>query len=247
MKTTIIIALTGLLLGCGIDKEVYHTDLARLKAQIDQLEREKSECNRRFGEMTQARDACHRELAAIKSQGSSLSEGLKKALRRIDELEQIAAKQRAVFDKLRGALDALVKAGKLSIAIVRGQFTVQMADKILFDSGQYVLKAEAEGTLKELTSILASVPSRLYQVAGHTDTDGGTDYNWRLSVNRSLAVLFFMIKEGMPPERISTAGYGEFQPTAPNDTKESKALNRRIEVVLIPDMEEFMAPFKESN
>jgi len=57
-------------------------------------------------------------------------------------------------------------------------------------------------------------------------------------------VMDFMIKEGMPPERLSFAGAGEFQPAAANDTPENKAQNRRIEVVLVPDLEALLSPLR---
>ena len=180
----------------------------------------------------------------MKSQGGQLSTELRGALQRIRQLESVAARQQEVFDSLTRALGSLVLAGKLSVSIVRGQFTVQMSDKILFASGKYGLKAEATGTLLELTRILRSVPGRRYQITGHTDSDGPEDFNWRLSGNRSRAVMDFMIKEGMPPERLSFAGAGEFQPAAANDTPENKAQNRRIEVVLVPDLEALLSPLR---
>ncbi len=162
---------------------------------------------------------------------------------RVGQLLRITKAQKAVFKKLRSALDELVRAGKLSVGIVRGQFTVNMVEKILFDSGKSDLKAGAKETLAELASILRSVPERRYQVAGHTDSRGSDGFNWKFSGARARAVLKFMIAEGMAPRRISYTGYGEYQPTAPNDTSDNMALNRRIEVVLVPDLEAFLKPF----
>ncbi len=233
--------------GCGVNKEIYEGDVRRLKDQIGDLEKQKTDLFGKYGSEAQRRESCERDLNAMKAKGANLDDNLRKALKRIDDLEKISAKQKAIFDKIRGALDALVKSGKVTVAIIRGQFTVQMAAKILFDSGRYAIKADAEATLKEVTQVLASIPSRFYQVAGHTDNDGGIDSNWKLSGNRALAVTQFMTKEGLPPERLSFAGFGEFQPAAANDSPDNKAQNRRIEIILVPDMEEFMAPFKEAE
>ncbi len=228
--------------GCGIPKEQYDRDVGALEQQIATLEQDRTTAEQRAAQCEEGRATCERELRAIRSQGAQLDEGLRRALERIGELEQVAARQQAVFDRLRQSLDALIKAGKLSVAIVRGQFTVQMADKILFDSGSSSLKREAEDTLRELASILGSIPDRRYQIVGHTDSDGDPDFNWRLSGARARSVHQFMVKEGLAPERVSYSGYGQFQPNAPNDTPENKAQNRRIDIVLIPNMEEFMAP-----
>ena len=229
--------------GCGISEKIYKRDTGKLKDRIAVLEGERDTLRGERDACQGDAEACARELAAMQSRGETLDAGLAKALQRIRGLEAVTAAQRAVFDRLRSALDELVRAGKLSIVIVRGQFTVQMAEKILFDSGKADLKAEARETLVELTTILASIPERRYQIAGHTDSRGSDSLNWRLSGSRARAVLKFMIDNGMSAPRVSYAGYGPYQPTAPNDTPDNMALNRRIEIVLVPDMEAFLAPF----
>jgi len=243
IRTVVILSVLSVTtVGCGISKEVYKKDVSALRGQIKGLETTNADLYKQRGKLTQDLSKCTNELSGLRSQGAQMDANLAQALKRIQELQAISAAQQAVFEKLRRELDGLVRAGKLSIAIVRGQFTVQMADKILFDSGKYAIKPEAEEVLVELTRILGGLKGRLWQVAGHTDSDGGAEYNSRLSGNRSRAVLSFMLENGMPPERVSFAGYGEFAPAAANDTPENKALNRRIEIVLIPDLEALLGP-----
>ncbi len=246
---SVTLAVTGLALaatvGCAtVSRERYDTDIVGLKKQLKELETKNASLFGDKGTLQGALDRCTSEANALKSSGKALDANLSNALKRIQELENIAAAQKAVFDKLRAQLDGLVQAGKLTVSIVRGQFTVQMADKILFDSGKFEVKDAGKETLVELTRILGSLSGRSWQVSGHTDADGGDDYNWRLSGNRSKAVIEFMIENGMPPDRISFAGYGKHAPAAPNDTPENKALNRRIEIVLIPDLDALLAPFQ---
>ena len=231
--------ISAWLVGCGVPKDKYFGDVGRLRTQIDDLRSQKTSALRKALDL-------ERQVAAMSSKGAQLNEGLRKALDRIAKLEDLAARQRQIFERLRSEFDALVKSGVLTVSVIRGQFTVQLANKVLFDSGKSVVKTEGEETLREVTRILAGLKDRFYQVAGHTDTDGGVDFNWRLSGRRSLAVIALMIKEGMPPGRISYAGYGAFHPTASNDTPEGKALNRRIEIILLPDMEAFMAPLYDN-
>ena len=235
-------ALIAALSACGIAKEVYQSDVQRLRTQLDGLEAKNSDLVLQKGNLDQQLQACQLELSGLRTQGAQLDQNLANALKRIKQLEAIAAKQREVFNKLRTQLDALVKAGKLTVSIVRGQFTVQMSDKILFDSGRYAIKPEAEETLIELTRILAGLQGRRWQVAGHTDSDGTVEFNWRLSANRSRAVTLFMIENGMAAERLSFAGYGQYAPAVSNETDEDKAQNRRIEIVLIPDLEALLSP-----
>ena len=234
---------------CGIPEEQYNQDIGRLRGELAETEAQRAKCVEAKAQLSEdkaALDQAHaeslRELAAMKSRGEELDAGLQQALQRIGSLEKVLAKQQGVFAKLREALDSLIKAGKLTVSVVDGQFTVQMADRILFDSGKYAIKPEAKETLVTLTQILTNVAGRKFQVAGHTDSQGSSDFNWRLSGNRSQAVLDFMIDNGMPPERISFAGFGQYQPTASNETPEDMALNRRIEIVLVPDMRPFLEP-----
>ena len=97
-------------------------------------------------------------------------------------------------------------------------------------------------TLVEVAQALSALPGRRFQVAGHTDSVGGANGNWKLSAERAWSVTKTLIKAGVSSDSISFAGYGQFQPTASNEDDETRALNRRIEIVLIPDMEEFMTP-----
>jgi chemotaxis protein MotB len=93
---------------------------------------------------------------------------------------------------------------------------------------------------------LAKIEGKRIQIEGHTDNDpiGGKlmekfPTNWELSTSRALAVVHFLQSEvGINALRLSGAGYGEYQPTALNDTAEGKAVNRRIEIVLLPPYEQ---------
>lgn len=235
--------------GCGIPKDQYNKDIAALKGELAQstdartkLQGEYNDLKAQYEQCVASRDTCDRELQAMKAKGDKLNEGLQRALDRIAELERVAAKQRAVFERLRSSLDALVQAGKLKIAIVRGQFTVQLGEAILFDPASSALKRSGVETIFEVTQILAQLKGRHWQVAGHTDSRGGDMYNWRLSRERAWSVAKRMLEAGMPPERLSFAAYGEHAPTATNDTDEGRAQNRRIEIVLIPNLESILKP-----
>ena len=135
-----------------------------------------------------------------------------------------------------GAL-SMVAAGKLRVKMVEGMLVLQLAEKILFATGRWDLKREGKEAISQVAQILKGM-NRRWQVAGHTDTVGRPAYNWRLSTRRALAVLKEMLKHGMPPKLVSAAGFGQYQPTAKNDTRDNKALNRRTEIMLVPDLRE---------
>jgi chemotaxis protein MotB len=85
---------------------------------------------------------------------------------------------------------------------------------------------------------------RKFQVAGHTDNvpidRAKFASNWELSTARAVAVVHFLVAHGVPAEALSAAGYGEFAPLVANDSAEHKAKNRRIEISLVPAMDELV-------
>ena len=91
---------------------------------------------------------------------------------------------------------------------------------------------------------VAGVTGRRFQVSGHTDNEpirhSSFGSNWQLSAERALEVVNLLVQSGMQPETLSAAGYGEFDPVAANDTAEGKAKNRRIEITLQPNIDEFV-------
>ena len=94
-----------------------------------------------------------------------------------------------------------------------------------------------------MTRILGSIEGRKFQVAGHTDNvptgkNSRFKSNWELSSQRALTVLDLMIKEGMDARRLSAAGYADVLPVGSNDTDDGKRQNRRIEIVLQPNIED---------
>ena len=88
--------------------------------------------------------------------------------------------------------------------------------------------------------MLKAIPDRSFQVEGHTDnvpiSNDKYKSNWELASGRSITVVKEMLDVGMPATRISAASYAEFAPVAPNRTDAGKAQNRRIQIVLVPDL-----------
>ena len=144
------------------------------------------------------------------------------------------------FRSLLARFQAMVDAGKLRVKIVKGRMIVELASDILFNSGSATLGKEGRETIEEVSMLLASIPERAFQVAGHTDDvpirSARFPSNWELSTARAVTVVKAMVAAGMPPERISAAGYAENQPAVENFDKESRAANRRIEIEVVPDL-----------
>lgn len=168
---------------------------------------------------------------------SALENALVELRKRKAESEGRIAEFKALLDKFKTLIDS----GKLKVRIREGRMVVELATDILFPSGSATLSKDGKPAIAEVAELLKSIPDRKFQVEGHTDnvpTKGAATYksNWELASARALTVLKAMTDSGMPPERISAASFGDTKPAKSNDTPEDRAANRRIEIVVVPDL-----------
>ncbi|MCM8795829.1 MAG: flagellar motor protein MotB [Candidatus Omnitrophica bacterium] len=110
---------------------------------------------------------------------------------------------------------------------------------LLFDEGKATLKTEGLGLLDKIVQLLKEVPYYNIRIEGHTDTKPISPFhrykypsNWELSSARAVSVAKYLITKGIPPERISVAGYGEEKPRFLNVNEENRAKNRRVEIYI---------------
>ena len=161
------------------------------------------------------------------------------------EKEKELDKLKATYDELVKSLKGEIEAGEIQIRRMKDRLSVNLVEKILFDSGKADLKGSGLEVLRKVGAQLARIEGKRIQIEGHTDNVpiGGKlkekyPTNWELSASRALAVVHFLQSEvGIDAQKLSGAGYGEYQPAASNDTAEGKASNRRIEIVLLPPYE----------
>lgn len=193
-------------------------------------------------------EAARAALAAAVSTNSALVSDLEAARQRAAELEEAVAQVEKAQQGLEQQLRSELESRDITISELQGRLTVNILDRVLFDSGEARLKPEGEAVLRKVADVLTRHPKRAVQVVGHTDNapirgrtaEGFTD-NWALSAGRAVsAVRFLSGSAGVDPQRLSAVGCGEFRPLAPNDTAEGRSRNRRIAVVVLP--EEFGAP-----
>ncbi|HUT77053.1 MAG TPA: OmpA family protein [Polyangia bacterium] len=243
------------LVACGIPEEQYNAKLVeieKLKRDLDaaarsntvltgQLDEMRAENQTLAGRLGELGDDVQKLLGEKSLLASDLAQTRDREarLRKEQEAQQARlAKYRHVIEKFR----SLVTSGKLKIRIVRGRMVVEMASSILFPSGAAKLSPEGETALGELSRILMTIPDRDFQVAGHTDdvpmSSGKYRSNWELSADRAVSVVKFLQDSGVTPTRLSAAGYSEYQPSVGNDSEEGRATNRRIEIVLMPNLDE---------
>lgn len=160
------------------------------------------------------------------------------------------------IEQLSRELDELSRAkrlleDRLSKEIADKQVSLQMMEKglvitvlgdLLFDSGKAKIRAEAYNVLDKVSGVLnEDVPEYNVGIEGYTDNQpirfSGWKSNWELSSARALSVLHYLIDEkGIAPQRLSALSYGEYRPVEENDTKEGRQLNRRVEIVILPQI-----------
>jgi outer membrane protein OmpA-like peptidoglycan-associated protein len=102
---------------------------------------------------------------------------------------------------------------------------------IYFDSGRDAFTAASLPTLNAVLGLIQGQPaSGVFEIAGHTDSDGSASYNQDLSERRAATVIAWLVEQGVSAGRLQARGYGLTRPVAPNDTAGGKALNRRVEL-----------------
>jgi len=190
-------------------------------------------------------DTRNTELGQLSATQRDLEAALSEYKKRADQLERI--KQR--FEQLRKKLETLTSLG-LSVSIRNNRMMISLPGDVLFDTGRDSLKKDGQAILDKVAQIInadASLRSRFYQVAGHTDNEplrGGVFRdNWGLSLMRARTVLLYLIdpdKGALPDKRWSAAGFADTDAITENESPEGRRKNRRCELVVVPSAEEML-------
>lgn len=240
--------LALLFTGCGYSEEEMQAQRDRvdqLTKALDSLEGKHKELQDRFRVLSSENAQMTEQLRQM---GMNV-EDQKRSMEEMNKLvEDLKAKQRqadarlSTFRNMLERFNKMIASGKLRVRIVRGRMVVELSENILFDSGKADLKAEGQQALTEVASVLASIGDRDFQIAGHTDNipikSAKFPSNWHLSTARAVNVTTSLAGAGVPSGRLSAAGYADTQPAATNDTPEGRQQNRRIEIALMPNLDE---------
>ncbi|HNS97676.1 MAG TPA: OmpA family protein [Polyangiaceae bacterium] len=216
-------------------------DLAELQKNLDEstafnasLRAELERMGANVDKLLQEKGALSTSLEAAKARLEELRRAQAAAERRAQQMKQLIERFRKMAD-----------AGQLQVDIRKGRMVLQLPNDVLFDSGRAAVKPGGKLTLQEVASILRTIPNRQFQVAGHTDNEPirSSNYpsNWYLSASRAIKVVEILVEDGVAAHTLSACGYGEFDPLHPNDSEENKAKNRRIEIVIQPNVDELLA------
>lgn len=243
-----VIAVAVIATGCGYSEEemqVQRDRIDQLANSLNSLEGKHGELQEKFDEAASRNTGLNAQLQqmGMSAEDSKRREGELKAL-----VEQLRAKERqaqARLETFRNMLERfnkMIESGQLRVRIVRNRMVVELSENILFDSGKAALKEEGQAALAEVAQVLSSIEGRDFQIAGHTDDvpikSRRFPSNWHLSTSRAVTVTRFLAESGVAAARLSAAGYAETQPVASNEAPEGRAQNRRIEIVLMPNLDE---------
>ena len=226
------------------------SELEQARARVRQLETQLQQMGVNLDAVQSALQQTGTEKEQLASNLEQLKQALEEYKQRAAQLERIKSR----FELLRDKLKKLTQLG-LKVEIRRNRMVIRLPGDLLFPSGSDKLKKEGLDVLKAVGDVIRNdkqLSQRYFQVAGHTDNvplkGGQFRDNWGLSLMRARQVLLYLIAPvdskrgggGLSPERLHAAGYGDTDPVASNATPEGRQQNRRVELVLMPDVEEML-------
>lgn len=187
-------------------------------------------------------------LAAAQAENLTKKDAIASLKDQVGDLEKQKQKVTQSSKTLEDEMRSQLESKDVTISKLQGKLTVNILDRVMFDSGEAVLKPDGEEVMRKIAAILKEHSQLSIHVIGHTDNVPirlGAHIrfasNWELSAARALAAVHFLTEQaGVDPRRLGAVGYGEFRPVADNSSPEGRAKNRRIAITILPD--EWMPP-----
>jgi chemotaxis protein MotB len=205
--------------------------------EIDALQKQRAALEQQTRDLQGQRKALEDQKTALERQQSALRSEVDSLQRQKSQLEAANVQTKSQYDGLLANLNDEVKKGQLQVRQYKDMLTVEVAEQLFFDSGRAALKDQGKEVLKRVGEVLKGYDNKVIRVVGHTDnvpiSTSQFPSNWELSAARATTVVRFLQTSGVPPERMTASGRGEFSPVAPNDDADGRRKNRRIEITLI--------------
>jgi chemotaxis protein MotB len=212
-----------------------YSNLSDLNQKVSVLENDKNEIQKEMSDLSSSAKT------TINNSKMTIAEQAK----RLKDLQMLIQSQKDILTNLKKTIaDALVnfKPDELSVDLKEGRLYVSLQEKLLFKSGSAVADPKGKEALKSLAIVLNTTQDISVLIEGHTDNvpiSGKYQDNWMLSVERSTSIVRILTLEyKVDSKMITAAGRAEFNPVAPNTSLEGKAKNRRIEIILSPNLKD---------
>jgi len=251
-KMVILLGLIVLTAGC-VSASKYHMkvdEATRIQSQAQQLTIDKAALEKHVADLQDNNRKLSDALSATKSKKDQMISELTqenqdltdKAAALEKEKEASISSMKKTYDNLVKDMETEIKQGEVQITQLQGKLTVNMVDKVLFNSGEAEVNGKGKDTLDKVGAILKNVNDKQIRIEGHTDNipiskELQQKYasNWELSTARATHVARYLIeKVGIDAKLLSVSGYADTRPVDINTTPEGRAKNRRIEIVLVP-------------
>lgn len=182
----------------------------------------------------------------VKQSLQACEKNLSEQNQKVAEITEAQIKQmKSTHDKLVSDLKGQIQKQEVTIKESQESLSLNFVDRILFEFGKADLTPEGEKILKKVGEALKNIKGKKIRVTGHTDNVPiRPDYvhkfpsNWELSAARAASVVrYFQEKPGLDPKDLEAVGRSFYHPEASNDTKEGRARNRSVEILIAPQME----------
>jgi chemotaxis protein MotB len=231
---------------------IISTHAEDLDARLSQREQEIARLQKRAGELeteaARAKDLEIRlserdtDIGRLRQGGEMLAAEKQRLERERAEKEVEVQRLTKTQEDLAKSLQAEIAKGDITIKQVRDRLTINMVDRILFDSGKAQIKPAGLKVLKQVSDVLKNINEKQIRIEGHTDNvpikgklKDRYPSNWELSTARATSVVRYVVEEGgVNSGNLEAVGYADTRPVAENDTEDGRAVNRRIEIVLYP-------------
>ncbi len=252
---TLIITIPFILLmSACVSSSKFEAALAEKEAMSQSLESAQNEISRNKEQLKKAEQelaaarakvtATQNELAELEAKKQALQKELSDSQEKMATLSNIEAetkRRNEIYAQFVNRLKTMIDGGQLTVSIEQGRIVINLPNNVLFKSGSAHLNPDGKEALTQIAAVLSQFSDRRFQIEGHTDNlpikSARFPSNWELSTSRALTVVHLLTDMGVAPENISAAGFGEFHPRADNETEEGRKLNRRIEIIMLPNLD----------
>lgn len=263
MRKILLLSVSSMIfLSSCVSKKLY-TDLQAKQKETQDL----------LNSATVKLNSCLEERASATARSKALEEQVQDLRNYNDNLQVLTAKGASNIEKTLESMkekdlkitrlqDALTKKDSVTLALVtslkrevgindpdievnveKGVVYISIADKLLFQSGSYVVTSRAKEVLGKVATVVNGKPDFECMVEGHTDSRSYSQPplldNWDLSVKRATSVVRELQDLGVSPGRLVAAGRSSYVPVADNDTAENRAKNRRTRILVLPKIDQF--------
>jgi chemotaxis protein MotB len=184
----------------------------------------------------------HKQVEAMMTSMESNLNATRAELEDLRKQRAEAEKRLQGFKDLTSKFQKMIASGTVQVKFRNGVMLVALPSEVLFPSASADLSDPGKMAVMEVGVILKNLPERQFMIVGHTDSlpikSAVYKDNWELSTARALTVTKFLVSAGLDAKRLVAAGHGEHDPVASNKGKDGRDKNRRIEIILLPNINE---------